>query len=94
MKSPFCSFVCTLGLLLIPTASVLSYPQTSLENQKQPNPVEVEAETPINAKKIVAEVDRLAQQVTVLINSQTQGNGSGAIVAKLRTLSRGKRILY
>jgi tetratricopeptide (TPR) repeat protein len=81
MKASFCLF-CTLGLLLVPINSVLSSPQTSIENQKQQNPVKVDAPTPIDAKKIVAEVDRIAEQVTVLINSQTQGNGSGAIVAK------------
>jgi tetratricopeptide (TPR) repeat protein len=82
MKIPFHSLFCTLGLLLISITAALSSPQISVENQKLQTSVKVDALTPIDAKKIVAEVDRIAEQVTVLINSQTQGNGSGTIVAR------------
>jgi tetratricopeptide (TPR) repeat protein len=47
-----------------------------------PEPVHAQAKTPNQYTGIAKQVDEMAQQITVLINSKNNGNGSGAIVAK------------
>jgi S1-C subfamily serine protease len=45
-------------------------------------PVLAQTQTPNQYTGIAKQVDEMAQQITVLINSKNNGNGSGAIVAR------------
>lgn len=77
MPSRFDFLACSLGLLLICATPAQSSTQTQITPQPTVKSTKITTYT-----GVAAEVDKMAQQVTVLINSQTQGNGSGAIVAK------------
>jgi S1-C subfamily serine protease len=78
MKLRFCFLTCILGLLAISITSNRSLAQPFLETKTEQN----SKQNTVGESKIVAEVDKIAEQITVLINSEKHGNGSGVIVAK------------
>lgn len=77
MQSRFYCLTCILGLFSICATPSWSSTQPQIESQNT-----IESKKITAYMGVAAEVDKIAQQVTVLINSQTQGNGSGTIVAK------------
>lgn len=70
--------------LLVPSADAQSSPIETLEDGKAILTRETEREAIESSSDtgIVAEVDRIAQKITVRIDSRNNGNGSGVIVAK------------
>ena len=65
--------------LFVPAAHTLSSPSEPLE--KESTTVAQESDRPTYTG-IVAEIDRIAEQITVRIDSRNNGNGSGVIIAK------------
>ena len=76
---------CLSSLLLIPSAYASSTPKSSnnpasLVNHNSASLIAKEGQTSLTG--VVSEVNRIAKEITVRINSRNNGNGSGALVAK------------
>jgi tetratricopeptide (TPR) repeat protein len=72
------SFSSLFMLSVLTACSTLALPEVVAS----PNYSQEERSKAQNLTGVAAEIDKIAQQITVLINSRTHGNGSGAIVAK------------
>jgi hypothetical protein len=64
------------SLLILPVATAYTYTEIPFTQ-----PILAQTQTPNQYTGLAKQVDEMAQQITVLINSKNNGNGSGAIVA-------------